>query len=147
MVIRNLQIGVAADIKVSSPADMLVMSPVPKRKVLFVDDDKDWRDVVTASLGAAGFDVVAAADGSEAMLRAADPSLGLMIVDEDLAGESGRMLTWFLRHNHPGVPTMLYTTAEREADATPNVGGQSADQILPKGSMEELIVNVGCYLG
>ena len=147
MVIRNLQIGVAADIKVSSPPDMLVMSPVPKRKVLFVDDEEQWRDRVSTSLSAAGFDVVAAADGSEAMMQAADPSLGLMIVDEDLAGESGRMLTWFLRHNHPGVPTMLYTTAERDADATENVRSQSADQILPKGSMEELIVNVGCYLG
>jgi hypothetical protein len=43
------------------------------------------------------------------MRKAAGSRLGLMIVDEDLAGESGIMLTKFLRRNHPGVPTMLYT--------------------------------------
>ena len=78
------------------------------------------------------------------MAQATDPSLGLMIVDEDLAGESGRMLSRFLRHNHPDVPTLLYTTTEREADTTLELRSQSADQSLPKGSMEELIVNVGC---
>jgi len=120
------------------------MSPVTKCRVLFVDDDKDWRDMVAASLAAAGFDVLAVSDGSEAMAQATDPSLGLMIVDEDLAGESGRMLSRFLRHNHPDVPTLLYTTTEREADTTLELRSQSADQSLPKGSMEELIVNVGC---
>jgi two-component system, OmpR family, response regulator len=125
---------------------MRVMRPVTKRKILFVDDDKHWRDMVTASLTAAGFDVLAASDGSEAMAQAADPSLGLMIIDEDLAGESGSTLTWFLRHNHPDVPTLLYTGPERDADKTLALMSRGADQILPKGSMEELIVNVGCCL-
>ena len=147
MIIRNLQIGATASPQVSWPLDVLVMTPVIKRKVLFVDDDQHWREKVTASLGAAGFDVVAASDGSEAMLQATDPCLGLIIVDEDLAGESGSMLTWFLRHNHPDVPTLLYTSTDRAADTALPLMSQRADQILPKGGMEELIVNVGCYLG
>ena len=122
------------------------MNASMRRKVLFVDDEQQWRDQVSSSLGQAGFDVLAAADGSEAMAKAADPALGLMIVDEDLAGESGLMLTKFLRHNNPDVPTMLYTSTPHDADATLDMMSQGADQCMPKGSMEELIVNVGCCL-
>jgi two-component system, OmpR family, response regulator len=116
-----------------------------KRKVLYVDDEKQWRDMVAASLGAAGFDVLTAADGSEALMRGMDPSLSLTIVDEDLAGESGSMLSRYLRHNNPAVPTMLYTSADRGPNTAPNKGSQGTGQCLPKGSMEELIVNVGYF--
>jgi two-component system, OmpR family, response regulator len=120
------------------------MSPLWRHKILFVDDDQHWRDLVSAALTEAGFEVLAASDGSEAMRQAADLSPGLIIVDEDLAGESGFMLTRFLRCNHPDVPIMLYTSAEHDADTTMDMMNQGADQCLPKGSMEELIVNVGC---
>jgi DNA-binding response OmpR family regulator len=119
------------------------MGPVRKRKVLFVDDEKHWRDRATASLSAAGFEVLTAADGSEAMSRGTDPSLSLMIVDEDLAGESGSMLTWFLRHNNPDVPAILYTGTGRGAHAASGARNRGADQCLPKGSMAELVIKVG----
>jgi len=80
------------------------------------------------------------------MRQAADHSLGLMIVDEDLAGESGIMLSKYLRRNHPDVPTMLYTCTEQDTNTAPDVMSQAADLCLPKGSMAELIVNVGCYV-
>ena len=117
-----------------------------RRKILFVDDEPHWRDSVSASLTAAGFDVLTASDGSEAMAQATDPSLGLIIVDEDLAGESGLMLTKFLRHNHPDVPSMLHTSLEHDVNETLDMTSQGPDQCVPKGSVEELIVNVGCCL-
>ena len=122
------------------------MSARARKKILFVDDEKQWRDKVCASLTEAGFEVLAASDGTEAMRQAAEHPLGLMIVDEDLAGESGIMLSWFLRRNHPDVPTMLYTSTEQDTNTTPDMISQAADLCLPKGSMEELIVNVGCYV-
>lgn len=121
------------------------MGPRMKRKILFVDDEQQWRDSVSTSLGEAGFEVLAASNGSEAMSQATDASLGLMILDEDLAGESGLMLARFLHHNHPDVPIMLYTCTEQDPETTLGLRNQGADQSLPKGSMEELILNVGCY--
>ena len=121
------------------------MNTLPKRKILFVDDEKPWRDTVSASLGEAGFEVLAASDASEAMKQATDEALGLMIVDEDLGGESGIILTEFLRHNHPDVPVMLYTRSEQDPDAAPGMRSEGPEQSLPKGTMEELVLNVGCY--
>ena len=122
------------------------MATLTRHKILFVDDEEEWRDMVTAALTEAGFEVLAASDGSEAMRQAADLSLSLIIVDEDLAGESGIMLSKYLRRNHPDVPTMLYTSTEHDTDKALDMMSQAADLCLPKGSMEELIVNVGCYV-
>ena len=121
------------------------MSPVTRQTILFVDDEKHWRDRVSATLTEAGFDVLAASDGSEAMRKAAGSSLGLMIVDEDLAGESGLMLTRFLRRNHPGVPTMLYTSHRHDAHQMLDMMSQGADCCLPKGGMTDLLANVAYY--
>jgi DNA-binding response OmpR family regulator len=122
------------------------MNRTTKRKILFVDDETPWRDTVRASLARAGFDVLAVPNASEAMLQAEDPALGLIIVDKDLAGESGVMLSKYLRWNHPDVPTMIYASPEHEADTTLHTRNQRADQCLPKGSMEELIAHVGHYI-
>jgi two-component system, OmpR family, response regulator len=122
------------------------MSANTRQTILFVDDEQYWRDQVSASLAEAGFEVLAAADGSEAMYKASDSSLGLMIVDEDLAGESGVMLTKFLRCNQPGVPTMLYTSQRHDPQWSLNMASQGADRCLSKGSMTDLLANVAYYV-
>jgi DNA-binding response OmpR family regulator len=122
------------------------MSPVTKQKILFVDDEARWRELVCTSLAEAGFDVLAASDGSEAMRKAAGSRLGLMIVDEDLAGESGLMLTRFLRRNHPDVPTMLYTSNRHDPHRNLDIMSQGADRCVPKGSMTDLLANVAYYV-
>jgi two-component system, OmpR family, response regulator len=121
------------------------MKPITKRKILLVDDENQWRDMVSAALSEAGFDVLSTADGSEAMRQADDHSLGMMLVDEDLAGESGILLTQFLRYNHPDVPTMLYTSNRQAAHQTLALMRQGVDRCLHKGSMDDLIVNVAYY--
>jgi DNA-binding response OmpR family regulator len=122
------------------------MSSVTKQTILFVDDEKHWRDRVSACLAEAGFDVLAASDGSDAMRKASGSPLGLMIVDEDLAGESGIMLTKFLRRNHPGVPAMLYTSNRHDAQRSLDLISQGADRCLSKGSMSDLLANVSYYV-
>jgi len=122
------------------------MKALSRNKVLFVDDEQHWRDTASTSLTEAGFDVVTAADGSQAMRQAGAVPLSLMIVDDDLAGESGAMLASFLRYNYPDVPTILHTSTERDPATASDTMSQAADQCLPKGSIEELIVNVGCFV-
>lgn len=122
------------------------MNPAIKQTILIVDDEERWRDRVSTTLAEAGFEVLAASDGSEAMHKAEGSSLGLMIVDEDLAGESGLMLTKFLRRNHPDVPTMLYTSSRHDSPRPLDTMNQGADRCLPKGNMLELLANVAYYV-
>jgi DNA-binding response OmpR family regulator len=114
-------------------------------KILYVDDEADWRTTVATALEAAGFDICAVKDASEALAKAEDGDLRLVILDLNLAGENGMMLLKFLRHNNPEVPVLLYTGLEHDEAAVQSMLQQGADQYLRKGSMQELIVAIGAY--
>jgi DNA-binding NarL/FixJ family response regulator len=80
------------------------------------------------------------------MLAAEDPYVAMIIVDDNLAGESGLMLTRFLHRNHPEVPILLYASRDYDEVMILHMMNQGADQCRPKASMEELIVSVSSYL-
>jgi two-component system response regulator FlrC len=113
--------------------------------VLFIDDDQEWREMVSVSLENAGYEVVAAKDASEAMEKGEGAKLGLIILDLNLGGESGLSLMKYLKHNHPGVPILLFTSLEHDDTTIRTMLDQGADQYIRKGSLEELIVAVGSY--
>jgi DNA-binding response OmpR family regulator len=114
-------------------------------KVLFIDDDASWREIASTALQEAGYQVVTAKDASEAMEQAPALSLGLIILDLNLAGESGLTFMKYLRHNLPDVPILLYTGMDHDDSTVRAMLDEGADQYLRKGSTEELIVTVGSY--
>jgi len=117
-----------------------------KKTILLVDDEADWRARASDRLAKAGYDVVVAADASEAMLRAEEPRVGLIIVDDRLGNESGFMLMRFLHKNFPEKPTVLYTSFEYDDAMVLQIIDQGADQCVHKGSLDELVVTVSGYM-
>ena len=108
------------------------------KKILYVDDDKDWRDVVTVTCQDAGYEVLTAKDATEAMLLAEGVKLGLIILDLDLDGEDGLMLMKFFKCNQPDVPIILYTGHSHDDDAIQGMLRQGAHQYVRKGPLEDL---------
>jgi DNA-binding response OmpR family regulator len=115
------------------------------RKVLFIDDDPHWREIAAVALADAGHDVLTAADATEGMQKSEGGEIGLIVLDLNLAGESGLMLMKYLNRNHPGVPILLFTGMEHDDAAVRTMLEQGADQYLQKRSVDELIVTVGGY--
>lgn len=108
------------------------------KKMLYVDDDKDWRDVVTVTLQDAGHEILTAKDATEAMRLAESVTLGLIILDLDLDGEDGVMLMKFFKCNQPDVPIILYTGLNHDDEAIQELLRQGAHQYVRKGPLADL---------
>jgi CheY-like chemotaxis protein len=115
--------------------------PSPKvasKRVLFVDDEGDWREVAGAYLEEAGFEVVTARDVAETFHRSQKTRLDAIILDVNLAGENSVLLMELLKQSHPGVPIIVYTGLDQHDGAVQAMLRQGARQYLRKGTMGEL---------
>ena len=109
------------------------------KKILFVDDEPEIRSLVATSLQGAGYEVLTAADATEAMSLAEGVSLGLIILDLNLSGESGLALMKFLKRNYPSVPIILYTGHEHDDQQVATMLEKGAHRYVRKGTVEELV--------
>jgi len=108
-------------------------------KVLVVEDSQEWRHLETAALQEAGFEVVAVSGAGEAVLQKDLSGLAAIVLDLDLGGENGLMLMKQLKRHHPGVPIVIYTGMEPDAQAVERMRAQGASVFLRKGPTSELI--------
>jgi Response regulator containing CheY-like receiver, AAA-type ATPase, and DNA-binding domains len=115
------------------------------RQVLIIDDDKTWLELAGSALQNAGYNVLTAHNGSEALEKAGEGKVGLIVLDLNLAGESGLTLMNYLKRNHPEAAILLVTGMDHDDITIRSMLDMGADQYLRKGSMEELLVTVGTY--
>jgi len=111
---------------------------LPSKRILFIDDEGDWRFVAGSCLEDAGFQVVTAKDQAEALKRMEDAALDGIVLDLNLAGQNGLLLMELLKQKHPGVPILVYTGQDLDKTAIQSILKQGARQYLKKGSMAEL---------
>ncbi|MDB6122528.1 MAG: two component, sigma54 specific, transcriptional regulator, Fis family [Pedosphaera sp.] len=110
-----------------------------EKRILFVDDEGDWRFMASTYLKEAGYEILTAKDGTDALMLSHGVKLSLIILDVNLAGENGVVLMGLFKRNHPGVPIILYTGMDHDAAAIDGMIKQGAHQYLRKGTMEELL--------
>ncbi|MBF5096425.1 response regulator [Azospirillum sp. INR13] len=101
------------------------MEPSVKKKVMTVDDSRTMRDMVSFTLRGAGYDVVEAADGQQAMSAIATNKVDLVITDLNMPVMDGLTLIRRLRAipAHRTLPILMLTT---EADESKKSEGRAA---------------------
>ena len=85
------------------------MSNETAGRVLLVDDDAVFVQVLTRALGARGFEVAGAHNGNEALIRCADFQPRFIVLDLKLGAERGLALIPRLIVARPGVRILLLT--------------------------------------
>lgn len=106
------------------------------RLVLVVDDDSMLREVVGRAIGDAGYRVLLAASGEEALTLAStlDGQLGLVVTDVRMPGMDGLTLALRLLRLRPGLPVVFmsgYTAHERSTFPGPMLAKPfTLDQLL-----------------
>ncbi len=104
-----------------------------KKKILVVDDERDLVEIMTFRLKGAGYDVLTAYDGQEALDRARRDKPDLIILDLMLPKIDGYKVCGMLKFDtrFKKIPVILFTARAQEADR--NTGKEvGADAYITK---------------
>lgn len=77
--------------------------------ILLVEDDRDLREALLETLSSLDAEVIAAADGEEALLVLQRQSVDLVCSDVNMPGINGIRLLQKIQKDHPGLPVVLMT--------------------------------------
>ena len=94
----------------AAPPEEAMPSPA-KCQILVVDDDQSVRETVAMSLMAAGYDVVAAKDGFQALSQLREKLPDVVLSDLDMPGMSGFELLSVVRRRFPHISTVAMSGA------------------------------------
>jgi len=113
-------------------------------KVLVVDDEPDAVELVSFNLKAAGYEVVTADDGNEAIKRARQHSPDLVLLDVMLPEVDGLEVCKLLRRDPvtSGVPIIMLTARAAEIDRVLGLELGADDYMTKPFSPRELVLRV-----
>ena len=104
-------------------------------RICLVDDDERVRDALSLGLGDAGFEVVAAEGGQEALDLLERESFSALVTDMKMPGFDGGKLITALRARHPDLPIIAVTgggeIAGRDVAALAQASGANACLVKP----------------
>lgn len=119
-----------------------------RNTVLIVEDESEIRDMLSFSLGRAGYSVVSAADAEAALECLDGPLPDLVIIDWMLPGMSGIDLARLMRKDDvtSELPMIMLTAKGEEADKLKSFEAGIDDYVTKPFSPRELIARVKAIL-
>ncbi len=116
--------------------------------VLVVDDDKSIRGLVALALKRAGFDVIEAVSGLDALDLVVSQAVGMVVLDMTMPGLSGTDVVRALR-SRPETATLpiILMTGSGDEDSVIEGLDAGADDFVPKPvRLDELVARVNAHL-
>lgn len=115
-------------------------------KLLIVEDDSELRDVLSALLLAAGYEISAHAHATTALKAVALESFDLAIIDWNLPRMSGIELIRHLRQGSADLPILMITARLALADRVEGLDSGADDYLIKPFQMRELEARVRALL-
>jgi two-component system phosphate regulon response regulator PhoB len=115
-----------------------------KPKILVVDDEPDAVELIQFNLKSAGFDVVTASDGEEALKKARTLMPNLIVLDLMLPEVDGLEVCKILRRDSQtsGIPIVMLTAKAAEVDRVLGLELGADDYVTKPFSPRELVLRV-----
>ncbi len=123
--------------------------PETRSVVLVADDDRDILDLLAFRLGRAGYDVVSASDGEEALRLAVDHKPDLAVLDVMMPKLDGYEVTRRMRADESTkrIPVILLTARVQEHDVARGFEVGADDYMKKPFSPAELRARVQAIIG
>ena len=115
-----------------------------RERILVVEDEKDVREMIRLNLKAAGFDVVEAGNGAEALALAKNDPPKVIILDLMMPEMSGIEVCRALRRNPSTsrIPVLMLTAKSTEEDKVVGFEVGADDYVTKPFSPRELVLRV-----
>ncbi|MBE6484878.1 MAG: response regulator transcription factor [Actinomycetaceae bacterium] len=118
----------------------------PEATILVVDDEPSIRELLSASLRFAGFEVLTAADGHEALDHQSGARLDLVVLDIMLPDMDGFSVLHHLRERDPQLPVLFLTARDDIKDKVQGLTVGGDDYITKPFSLEEVVARIRAVL-
>ncbi|MCX6460063.1 MAG: response regulator transcription factor [Actinobacteria bacterium] len=118
----------------------------PEARLLVVDDEPNIRDLLAESLRFAGFEVVTASDGLEAVAAATRERPDLVVLDVMMPGIDGFEVVRRLRAEGTRVPVLFLTARDDKADAINGLTVGGDDYVTKPFSLGEVVARIRALL-
>jgi two-component system OmpR family response regulator len=123
-----------------------VAEKTPEARLLVVDDEPSIRELLTASLRFAGFEVTAAADGAQALRQAERVRPDLIVLDVMLPDMDGFAVTRKLRERGREIPILFLTARDETSDKVTGLTVGGDDYVTKPFSLEEVVARIRAVL-
>jgi CheY-like chemotaxis protein len=110
------------------------------RKILYVDDDLESRAIVAEYLRNLGYDILTVEQAADALRQATEVRLDAIILDVNLIGLDGPELLDLLQQKNPGVPVILYSGMNPNAEKVKAMLARGACLCLSKNAPLDTLV-------
>jgi two-component system chemotaxis response regulator CheY len=111
------------------------------KTILIVDDSASMRQLVTFALNDAGYDVVAAVDGKDALSKAGDGAVDMVVTDLNMPEMDGLELIRQLRSqpSYKFTPIVMLTTESQETKKQEGKTAGASGWIVKPFTPEQLV--------
>jgi two-component system OmpR family response regulator len=115
-------------------------------RLLLVDDEENLRTMLEAALRHHGFEVIAAGNGRDALVRAEDGDPALIVLDVMLPDLDGFEVCRRLRSDGDHTPVLFLTAKDTTEDKVRGLTLGGDDYLVKPFSLEELVARVQALL-
>lgn len=114
--------------------------------LLVVDDEPNIRELLSTSLRFAGFEVISAANGAEALRLAEQQVPDLLVLDVMLPDMDGFTVTRRLRQSGLHIPVVFLTARDDTSDKITGLTVGGDDYVTKPFSLEEVVARIRAVL-